>query len=109
MYSGSAVIDASPLGIGSFEGHEAIRSVLEDWVQPYEDFQAEFEEFRDFGNDVTFAVLLHRGRPAGSSEFVDVRHTYTHIWTDGLIEWQTVRPDIDEARATAERLAKERG
>ena len=108
-HSGGGVFDLSPLGIGIFEGREAIRSLFADWVEPYEEYEAKCEEFRDLGNGVSFAVLLHGGRPGGSDGFVDVRHSYTMTWRDGLIERITDYADIDEARAAAERLAQERG
>ena len=108
-FSGRAVFDLSPLGIGIFEGREAIRSLFADWVEPYEEYQAECEEFRDLGNGVSFAVLLHGGRPGDSDGFVYVRHSYTMTWRDGLIERITDYAEIDEARAAAERLAEEQG
>jgi ketosteroid isomerase-like protein len=80
-YAGRAVFDLSRLGIGIFEGREAIRGLFADWVEPYEEYQAECEEFRDLGNGVSFAVLLHGGRPRGSDGFVDVRHSYTMTWS----------------------------
>jgi ketosteroid isomerase-like protein len=107
-YAGRAVFDLSRLGIGIFEGREAIRGLFEDWVEPYEEYQAECEEFLDLGNGVNFAVLLHGGRPGGRDGFVDVRHSYTMTWRHGLIEPFIVYADIDEARAAAERLAEER-
>ena len=57
---------------------------------------------------MSFAVLLHGGRPGDSDGFVYVRHSYTMTWRDGLIEPFIVYADIDEARAAAERLAEER-
>jgi hypothetical protein len=108
-YSRYAVMDLSPQGLGVFEGHEAIRGLMKDWVQLYEDYRAELEEFRDLGNGMTFSVVLHRGRPARSSSFVEVRHAYTAISIDGLITKQTNYPDIDEARRVAERMAEELG
>jgi hypothetical protein len=110
-FSGRAVFDLSPLGIGIFEGREAIRGLFADWVEPYEEYETRCEEFRDLGNGVSFAVLLHGGRPGDSHGFVYVRHSYTMTWRDGLIQRITDYPesDIDEARAAAERLAEERG
>jgi ketosteroid isomerase-like protein len=110
-YSGRAVFDLSPLGIGIFEGREAIRSLFADWVEPYEEYEAKCEEFRDLGNGVSFAVVLHGGRPGDSHGFVYVRHSYTMTWRDGLIQRITDYPesDIDDARVAAERLAQERG
>jgi ketosteroid isomerase-like protein len=64
-YADDAVVDLSPQGIGTFQGREAIRSVMEDWVGPYEHYRAEVEDFRELGNDVTFAVVLHGGQLPG--------------------------------------------
>src|SRR6516165_8700184 len=83
IFTERAVFDMSPVGIGIFEGRDAIRDLFADWVDPYEEYKAECEEFRDLGNATTFAVVLHGGRPAGASGFVDVRHSYTMTWTYG--------------------------
>ncbi len=60
FYAHHALWDASSLGIGTFEGRAAIRRVLEEWIAPYEEYEAEFEECRDLGNGV---VLLWLTRP----------------------------------------------
>ena len=65
------------------------------------------DEVRDLGNGVTFGLLLMRGRPARSSGLVELRYAGVSAWTDGLIEQVTTYLDMDEARAAAERLAKE--
>ena len=97
------------LGVGVFTGHEAMRGFFEDWIGAYEDYEIEMEEHIDFGNDVTFSVFLQRGRPRGSTGWVQVRYRVVSTWVDGLIQRATNYPDIDEARAAAERLAEERG
>jgi ketosteroid isomerase-like protein len=110
VYAPDAVWDVSLLGLeGVFEGRDAIRGAYEDLVAPYEDFELVFDEYRDLGNGVTQAVVLARGRPRGSSRFVEARIASVAIWADGLIERLTSYADIDEARAAAERLAAERG
>ena len=109
-YMPDAVWVVASLGMAeTFEGREAIRGVLEDAVAPYDDYKVVLEEFRDLGNGVTFNVQLARGRPTGSSVFVEQRVAWVTVWTDGLIERSSIYTDIDEARAAAERLAKERG
>jgi hypothetical protein len=57
---------------------------------------------------VIFAVGLQRGRPKGRSEFVELRNAAVAIWRGGLIERMATHTNVDEARAAAERLAKER-
>jgi hypothetical protein len=110
MFAPDAVWNAASAGglIGVWEGREAIRGVFEDWFGAYEDYDAKADEVRDLGNGVTFGVTLHRARPKGSSGFVELRSAAVTIWRDGLIERFTTYTDIDQARAAAERLAKER-
>jgi ketosteroid isomerase-like protein len=104
----------SPVGFGAVEGrpligHEAIRKLFEDLTGTFEDFEFEEEEFHDLGSGVTFGVTLMRGRPHGSGSFVENRVGVVAIWRDERIARATNYPDIDEARAAAERLAQERG
>jgi ketosteroid isomerase-like protein len=110
MYTPDAVWDLSPTGAGVFEGRKAIRGLWEDWFGAYEDWEQVIEEFHDLGNGVALAVLLQRGRPAGSSGFVELRYASVAIIRgDGLTERNMVYTDIDEGRAAAERLAREPG
>src|ERR1700680_2612411 len=53
-------------GLGTFEGHGAIRAFWEDWYSSYEEAEIEPEEMLDLGNGVTFAVLVQNSRPDGS-------------------------------------------
>jgi ketosteroid isomerase-like protein len=94
---------------GVYEGREAIRSVLEAWIGPFEGYEQVVKEFRDLGSGVTLNVDLTRGRPIGGSGFLVRRFAAVLTWRDGLIERGPVYPDSDRARADAERLAKERG
>jgi ketosteroid isomerase-like protein len=103
-----AVWDASPVGLGVYEGRDAIRGFFEDWLGSYEDFEQASTEFCDLGNGVTFDVKRQRGRLAGSSEFVELRFAVVMIWMDGSIERMLTYTDIDQARTAAERLAEER-
>jgi ketosteroid isomerase-like protein len=108
-YAPDAVWDVSLLGMQRvFEGREAIRGAYEDLLAPYEGLELAAQEFRDLGNGVTLAVNLARGRLRGSSRFVEGHTASVATWANGLIERSTTYPDIDEARAAAERLAKER-
>jgi ketosteroid isomerase-like protein len=112
LYAPDAVWDVSLLGLeGVFEGREAIRGAWEDLRAPYDDLEVVAEEFRDLGSGVTFAVVLARGPLRGSTRFVENRTALVTTWANGLIERNTtyLDPDIEEARAAAERLAEERG
>jgi hypothetical protein len=109
IFRPDAALDTSPVGMGVFEGREAIRGFYEDWFGSYEDFEQVIEEARDLGSHVGLAVYLQRGRPAGSSGFVELRYAGIGIWRDGLVERFTLYTDIDEARVDAERFAQQRG
>jgi len=100
--------DLSPLGLGVYEGRAAVRGFFEDWIGAYDDFEIGLEEIRDVGNGVAFVVLAQTARPAGSVGSLQLRYASVAIWRDGLIEHCTQYSDIDEARAAAEQLAKER-
>jgi hypothetical protein len=107
-YAPNAVGDGSPLGGLVYEGREAIRGFLEEWIGIYEEVAWDGEDFRDFGRGVTFDVFVQRARLTGSNAFVEGRLASVVTWADGLVERSTVYTDIDQARAAAERLAKER-
>src|SRR5436305_9544834 len=108
-YAPDAVWDMNPLGgLGSFEGHVAIRGFWEDWYASYEDLEIEPAELLDLGNGVGFTVVIQKGRPVGSSAEVRLRYALVSVWLEGLIVRLTNYTDIDEARATAERLAQSR-
>ena len=103
------VWDDPALGLGSYEGLAAIREHIEEWIGSYEELENTAEERLDLGNGVTFGVLLQRGRPMGSTGYVQLRYAAVNVWVEGRIERFTTYTDIDEARAAAERLAQERG
>jgi hypothetical protein len=58
---------------------------------------------------VTFSVVVNRGRLHGSAHWIKLRYTSVGIWAGGRLERGIGYTDIDEARAAAERVAKERG
>jgi ketosteroid isomerase-like protein len=107
-YAPGSVWNTSALGLGTYRGVATIRNALEEWASLYEGFEAEIEENRDLGGGVLLAVVRQRGRPAGSSAYVELRFASITEWRDGLIARVTPYTDIDAARAAAERLAEER-
>ena len=104
-----AVWDASALRLGTYQGRAAIRALFEQWMGSFEGYEVVGEEFCDLGNGVVLSVSLQKGRPLGSIGFVQLRYAAISIWADGLIERAATYTDIDDARAAAEQLAKERG
>jgi ketosteroid isomerase-like protein len=104
FYHLDAVWDASSWGMGIFQGRTTIRGFFEDWSGSYDDIEWTAEEIRDLGHEATFAVILQKGRIAGSSSSVQLRYAAIAQWSDGLIVRNTTYNDIDEGRAAAERL-----
>jgi ketosteroid isomerase-like protein len=109
FFAPDAVWDISRGGFEVIEGREAIRAFFEEWWAAYDDYESEAEEIQDLGNGVALAVFVERGRPVGSTGWVEFRDARVMIWADGLIERTTAFLNIDEARAAADRLAEERG
>ena len=105
FHARDAVLEAA---VGRFEGVAAIRGFSEDWLANYEEFAATLEEVRNLGSGVTFSVIRQQGRLVGSSGHVQLRNAMVNVWVDGVIARTITGPDIDEARAAAERLVEER-
>ena len=93
----------------TMEGRAALRGFLQESLDIYDELEVAAEEIRDLGNGVTFGVFIQRGRPRGSTGWVQYRRGAVDTWVDGLLRRHTVYLDIDEASAAAERLAEERG
>jgi ketosteroid isomerase-like protein len=93
-----------------YEGRAAIRGFLDDWFGSFAELRMEVEEFVVLGDGIVLAVVNQEGRPVGVNGPVHQREGWAIRWSaDGLIVRLTTHTDIDEARAAAERLAKERG
>jgi len=107
FYAPDAVLRAAEGG--TFEGAAAIRGLFEEMASPHEEFHAEAEEITDLGHGVTLGVIMVTGRPVGSIREVRFRFASVAIWTNGVIKQEMRNTSIEEARAAAERLAKERG
>src|SRR5436305_7877186 len=83
FYAPHAVWDASPWGMGVFEGQVAMRGFFEDWRSSYSTIERTAEEIRDLGNGVTFAVILQEGRVVGSGGSVQPRYATVPERLDG--------------------------
>ena len=79
LFRPDAVWD-QPDGIETFEGAAAVRRFVEEWQGSYEEYEAEVEDIVDFGNGVTFAVSVQKGRLAGSSRDVSIRFPAVYTW-----------------------------
>ena len=108
FYAPDAVWEGNASGM-TLEGRTAIRSFWEDMTVAYEESDVQAQEILDLGNGVVFGVARASGRPVGSTGRVELRFASVAVWEEGLIVRVTTYDDPDEARAAAERLAKERG
>jgi ketosteroid isomerase-like protein len=101
-----AVFDGRALG-DHFEGRAAIHGFVEDWFRAWEQLDFELEEVSHLGGGVVFAVVTQHGRLFGGDGSVRQREGWVYLWVGGSIARFTVY-EVDEGRAAAERLAKER-
>ena len=110
LYAPDAVGDFSQRGVGTFQGSAALRGFLNDYYRSFDDRVFELEETHILDNGVVLAVVSQQARPVGVAGHVYTREGWVFSFSpDGMIVRLYTSSDIDEARATAERLAKERG
>src|SRR5947208_10514916 len=93
-----SVWDMSQTGIGVYEGREAIHRFFEEWFSAYEEYEFELEQILDLGNGVVFAVTRQKGRPVGSTGYVEMHQANVGVWVEGLVVRVTHYNDIDQAR-----------
>lgn len=91
-----SVWDDSALALGTHEGLAAIRQHCEDWIDSYEEFEKVIEQYLDLGNGIGFGVYLQKGRPVGSTGYVQLRYASVVLWVEGEIERTTMYTDVDE-------------
>ena len=82
-------------------GSDAIRAFLEDWFTTLSGLEV--------GEGAVMTISTFLGHLPASSEPHRQHHGHVFEFRDGVIVRWTAYTDIDEARAAAERLAKERG
>jgi ketosteroid isomerase-like protein len=104
IFADDAVFDMSAAGLGRFEGANAIRRYLEDWIGAYED-----QHFREWngehlGSGVVFVTALLEARMAGGETTVSEAWTFTVVWKDGRIARVVADQDAEQARRAAVRL-----
>jgi ketosteroid isomerase-like protein len=106
--SPDGVYDTSPDGMGVYEGSAAIRAFLGGWWDAFEELAYELEEVRDLGHGFVLVLVCQTARPANSTGHLQRHEAFVLEWAEGMIRRTTVYTDIEEGRAGAERLAKER-
>ncbi len=87
---------------------QAIRDFWVEWYAPYENIRIEMLETVDLGGGVVMAVIRQSGRIGETPSRIQQDAVLVYEWSKGLIERVTTYVDPDEARASAERFARER-
>ena len=107
FFAPDAVLDGR---VEVLEGSAAIRAFLGDWFGSFAELRMEGEELVLLDDGVVLAVVNQEGRLAAVDRQVHQREGWLICWSaDGLLVRLTTRPDVEEARAAAERLAESRG
>jgi ketosteroid isomerase-like protein len=94
-------------GIMDNAGPRDVRGFWEEFFGMFEDYTIRAETVVDLGNGVVYSVYQLEGRPLGSGAVLTERAALIYTWADGMIARVLARRDIDEGRATAERLAED--
>jgi ketosteroid isomerase-like protein len=108
FFAPDAVWDLSESHLGRYEGIATIADFLVGYWATWEDHHHEIEEILDFGHGVVSVAIREDGCLRGSDGRVQARHSQVFEWARGEIFRITGYPDIDEARAAAERAVEER-
>jgi ketosteroid isomerase-like protein len=83
------------------QGVAAIRTLMQQWTEAFDDFIAEVDEYIDVGDRVV-CVTRWRGKGKGSGLVIDVRTADVYLFTDGLVVQATVGyPDRESALQAA--------
>jgi ketosteroid isomerase-like protein len=105
----NAVWVMDEVGLGPFEGIDAIRAFLLEWWSLWEEHNHYVEEIVVLSEGVGYAIIREDGRMKGSGSVVEARVAHVIEAIDDVVVRDTTYVDIDAARAAAERLARERG
>lgn len=109
VFAEDAVFDVSEAGVGRFEGRDAVRAYLEDWVGSFERQEFMGWEGTDMGAGIVFVVATLEAIPAGTRALVQERWAFTVRWECGAIAEVVANQDVDRARERAARRAARRG
>jgi len=107
LYAADAVYATE--GLGQFEGRPAIRRFIEEFRGSFDTFVFKVQEVLNFGDGIIYGRQLITGRLRGGKGEVSMPSGWVLTFDDGLIARCASYKDPDDARAAAERLAKERG
>jgi len=101
----NAVWVMDEVGLGPFEGVDAIREFLLEWWSLWQEHNHHVEEAVVLSERVGYAIIREDGRMKDSGAVVEARVAHVIESIDGLVVRDTTYTDVDAARAAAERLA----
>jgi ketosteroid isomerase-like protein len=102
-FDGDVVLDATRrLDGGVARGRDALASTIANWVGAFDDWHEHIEELHEVGARV-LVVLTQHGRGKGSGIEIHTRYATLFEMGGGKIVHMTLYPDVEEARAAAER------
>jgi ketosteroid isomerase-like protein len=108
-FAPDAVWVMDEVGLGPFEGVEAIRAFLLEWWALWEEHHHDVEDVVVLSVRVGYVIIREGGRMKSSDALVEARVAHVMESVDGQLVRDTTYVDIDEARAAAERLSQEQG
>ena len=85
FYAPDAIWDGSPLDLEIYEGRDAIRKSLEEWMAIFGGHEETNLELLDLGNGVVFTATRLSGhqKSADAAARVHGLYGYVHVWTEG--------------------------
>ncbi len=108
FFTPDAVWDLSGSHLGIYKGVAAIGDFLVGYWTTWDDHHHEIEGIIDFGGGVLSVAIREDGCLKGSDARVQARHLQVFEWEQGRIRRISGDPDMDEARAAAECIVRDR-
>jgi ketosteroid isomerase-like protein len=90
-----------PAPTSEYHGREGFYEFLEDWLNPYDDWEQKLDDVLDAGGNQVVAVLHQRGRLTGTENWVDARYSVLYTLDGELIRRARVYPSADDALKAA--------
>jgi ketosteroid isomerase-like protein len=85
---------------GPFQGVEGLRAGWREWLEPWEQFQIEFEQNLDVGDGRVLSLVQLRARMKGGAEILQQGASITLV-RDGLVVAVDFYVDQEHARRDA--------
>jgi hypothetical protein len=93
------VWDMTGLGLGVYEGREAMRRFYSEWTSSYVDWFIEPHEFEVLSEEVVVNAVRQGGKLRGSDATVVLEFGQLGVWEGGRLKLAANYHSFDEARA----------